>query len=336
MNKLFFQTILKATVIGTITLTANTAQADLIPKPEKINLHENLVALQFELPDDSVPQTRIGGGVRGKVQFALPEEASTPNSSIGGGIRGEVQFALPEEASTPNSSVGGGVRGEVQFTLPEEASTPNSSVGGGVRGEVQFTLPEQAATPNNSVGGGIRGKQIPLTALLPSTKHGRTVSARPTIFAYLPPIGTEEVFFSIQDEAGNSHYQTMLEVPNQEGVISVTLTDSIPELELGKNYLWYFAPIEPGGILKPDNYAVMGWVTRVEADINQQEFASSAIELATEYASSGIWYDTLEVLVKAQQSDPDNTTFFNEWHDLLEQLELEEIASKPIAIVKLF
>ena len=224
----------------------------------------------------------------------------------------------------------------LQFTLPEQASTPNTSIGGGVRGDVQFALPEQAPTPNTSIGGGVRGKQIPLTALVPTTKHGRTVSARPTIFAYLPPIGAEEVFFSIQDEAGNSHYHTMLKVPAQGGVISVTLTDSAPELELSKNYLWYFAPIEPGGFLKPDNYAVTGWITRTETEIHQQELGSSPIELATEYANAGIWYDTLEVLVKAQESDPNNTTFSSEWHDLLEQFELEEIASEPIAIVHPF
>ncbi|MGK7894657.1 MAG: DUF928 domain-containing protein, partial [Xenococcus sp. (in: cyanobacteria)] len=219
---------------------------------------------------------------------------------------------------------------------PGQAATPNTSVGGGVRGDVQFALPGQAATPNTSVGGGVRGKQIPLTALVPSTQHGRTISARPTIFAYLPPIGAEEVFFSIQDEAGNSHYYTMLKVPAQGGLISVTLPESAPELELSKNYLWYFAPIEPDGILKPDNYHVTGWVKRIETDINQQEFASSPIELATEYASAGIWYDTLEILVKAKHSDPSNQTLTSEWHDILKQVELEEIASEPISIVDSF
>ena len=313
MNKLLLHTLVGTTVTGSIILSANIAKAGIVRKLENISLQNNLVALQFELPDDAVPQTSVGGGVRGKVTFALPEQAATPNTSVGGGVRGKVTFALPGQAATPNTSVGGGVRGEVQFALPG-----------------------QAATPNTSVGGGVRGKQIPLTALVPTTKHGRTVSARPTIFAYLPSIGAEEVFFSIQDEAGNSHYHTMLKVPAQGGVISVTLPDSAPELGLNKNYLWYFAPIEPGGILKPDNYAVTGWVTRIEADINQQELASSPIELATEYASAGIWYDTLEILAKAQQSDPSNTTFSSEWHDLLEQLELEEIASKPIAMVNPF
>ena len=290
MNKLFFQSLLGTTVTGAIILTANIAQADFSLKEEGATSKNNLIALQFELPDDAVPNTSVGGGVRGDVQFALPGESSTPNTSVGGGVRGDVEFALPGKD----------------------------------------------ATPDTSVGGGVRGTQIPLTAIVPNTKHGRTISARPTIFAYLPPIGAQEVFFSIQDEEGNSHYQTMLKVPASGGVISVTLPESAAELELSKNYLWYFAPIEPGGILKPDNYAVTGWVTRVETDINQQDLAASPVKLATEYASAGIWYDTLEVLVEAQKSDPNNTTFSSEWHDLLEQIELEDIASQPIAVVSPF
>ncbi len=357
MNKLCFQILLRTIFTSGIILTGNIAKADLSPKVEKAGDQNNIVALEFELPDDAVPNTSVGGGVRGDVQFALPEPGATPNTSVGGGVRGDVQFALPGQSAAPDTSVGGGVRGDVQFALPGQSATPDTSVGGGVRGDVQFALPGQSATPDTSVGGGVRGdvqfalpgqsaapdtsvgggvrgKQIPLTALVPDTKYGRTVSARPTIFAYLPYIGAQEVFFSIQDEDGNSHYHTILQVPPTGAVISVTLPKSAPELELGKNYLWYFAPIEPGGILRPDNYAVTAWVTRVEADINRQDLASSPVKLATEYAKAGIWYNTLEVLVEAQHSDPKNTTFASEWNDLLEQIGLAEIASKPIAIVK--
>jgi hypothetical protein len=334
MNKLFFQNLFGVTLSGAIILTANTAKADSVPKIEKSILKNNFVVLQFKIPKDAVPKTSVGAGVRGRVQFAVPEQSSTPKTSVGAGVRGDVQFALPEQSSTPSTTVGAGVRGDVQFALPEQSSTPNTTVGAGVRGDVQFALPEQSSTPNTTVGAGVRGKGIPLTALLPSTNHGRTSSARPTILAYLPPLGVQEVFFSIQDEAGNSHYHSRLKVPVTGGVITVTLPDSAHELELGQNYLWYFAPIESGGILRPDNYAVTGWVTRIEADLNQQKLDLSPVKLATEYASAGIWYDTLEVLANALSSDPNNKVFMSEWYDLLEQVGLEQIASEPIVILK--
>ena len=291
MSQLFWSSLLGTTVTGAIILTANTAHADLSPP---------LFALEFELPQDAVPQTSVGGGVRGKVEFTLPSKNASPNTSVGTGVRGKVQFALPDQEPTPKNTKSAGVRGDVEFAFPEQNSIPRVTVGSGVRGE-----------------------EIPLTALVPTTKFGRTVSARPTIFVYLPPIGAEEVFFSIQDEAGNTHYHTMLKVPATGGVISISLPESAPELELGKNYLWYFAPIKPGDILRPDNYAVTGWIKRVATNINQQELASSEIELATEYAKAGIWYNTLEVLVKAHKANPHNPIFTSELQDLFEQVKLE-------------
>jgi hypothetical protein len=184
------------------------------------------------------------------------------------------------------------------------------------------------------MGGGVRGEVAPLTALVPPTKYGLTVSERPTIYAYLPPIGAQKVFFSLQDEEGNPHYHTTLEVAGDGGVLSITLPAKAAALELGKNYLWYLAPIEPGGILRPDNYAVTGWVKRVDLKVNQSELAGeSPVNLAIEYAQAGIWYDTLKVLVEAQRSEPDNETLAQEWHDVLEQIGLEAIASEPIYLM---
>ncbi|MEQ9621267.1 DUF928 domain-containing protein [Coleofasciculus chthonoplastes] len=442
MTPAICQTLLSATVTGTIfLLTANAVLAGFVPLESEPPINDNLISVDFSLPDDNVPKSGVGGGVRGQVQFGLPQDSaprsgvaggtrgdvqfalpggsaprsgvaggtrgdvefalpggsaprsgvaggtrgdvefalpggSAPRSGVAGGTRGDVQFALPGGSaprsgvaggtrgdvqfalpggSAPRSGVAGGTRGEVELTLPGGAA-PRSGVAGGTRGEVELSLPSDAKNPYTSSGGGIRGdvelflpnqdsvpevlgalateakpvNDIPvLTALVPPTKHGRTVSPRPTIYVYLPPIGAQEVFFSIQDEAGNSHYHTILNVSPQGGVMAITLPPDTPGLEIDKNYLWYFAPIEPGGILRPDNYAVTGWIKRVENTVNEQEFVGSPVKLATKYAEAGIWYDTLQVLVEAQQSEPKNETYSTEWHDLLEQVDLEAIASQP-------
>ncbi len=261
MIKCFYQTILSATITGGLLLSANPAKAHVFPQEKEVLPNNSPIAVQFQLPEDAVPQTSIGGASRGKVQFTPPG----------------------------------------------------------------------SATPSTSVGAGSRGNQFPLlTALLPPTKQGNTVSPRPTIFVYLPPIGAEEVFFSLQDEEGNPFYYTTLKVSPDGGTIGITLPKEAPELEIGKNYLWYLAPIEPGGILKPDNYAVVGWIKRVESTVNEEALASSPVALATQYAKAGVWYDTLKVLAKAKQSQPDNEAFATEWHDLLKQVGLEEIASQPL------
>ncbi|WP_143874131.1 DUF928 domain-containing protein [Nostoc sp. 'Peltigera malacea cyanobiont' DB3992] len=63
---------------------------------------------------------------------------------------------------------------------------------------------------------------------------------------------------------------------------------------------------------------------------NQQELASSPVELATKYAEVGVWYDTLKILAAAKRSQPNNKAFATEWHDLLKQVGLENIASQPL------
>ncbi|GET40661.1 DUF928 domain-containing protein [Microseira wollei] len=122
---------------------------------------------------------------------------------------------------------------------------------------------------------------------------------------------------SLQDQEGNPFYKVTVKVPASSGTIAITLPAEAPELPIGKNYLWYFAPIEPNGMLRPDNYAVVGWVKRVESTVNEQALASSPVELATAYAKAGIWYDTLKVLADAQRSAPNNQTFVKEWGDLV-------------------
>ncbi len=261
------------------------------------------------------------------VEFSLPDDKN-PNSSIGGGSRGNVQFGLPEDSSNPNSSVGGGSRGDIQFGLPENSSNPNSSVGGGSRGDVELTIPNEQSNPSVNVAP--RLESSVLKAILPHTNNGRTTFTHPTIFVYLPPLGTQKVFFSLQDEDGNPHYHTMLRVPPQGGMIMVTLPPEVAPLVKDQYYLWYFAPIEAGGRLKPNNYAVTGWIKRVESNVNSQQLADSPVKLATEYGKIGVWYDTLKVLAEAKLAEPDNETYTMEWHDLLEQVDLEQLSDEPL------
>jgi hypothetical protein len=291
-----------------------------------------LASVQFQSPNDIPPHT-TGGGVRGQIQFTAPEKDTPVSNTTGGGVRGNVQFALPGEA-TPRNVVGGGVRGNVNFSAPgENAPGGNSNVGGGVRGNVNFSAPgENAPGGNSNVGGGVRGEALAkVIPLMPKTNYGRTISGRPTFLVYVPPTASQEVFFSLQDANRNHHYQTTFSISGQGGIVELTLPEDAPELEMGKEYVWFLAPIAPDGILRPDNYGVTGWVKRVDAPIARQEQSSlNPIELATLYAKEGIWYDTLQVLSAAKLAQPDDATLASEWKDLLEQVELEAIATEPI------
>ncbi|MBP0006570.1 MAG: DUF928 domain-containing protein [Cyanobacteria bacterium SBC] len=330
-NNFFFKTLLYAifaSVLLFVTGIDRSIRASASSNNRELRENGELLSVEFQPPGDPVPPSSVGGGVRGSIQFAPPGEAA-PGSSVGGGVRGNVEFAPPGDVA-PGSSVGGGVRGNVEFAPPGEAA-PGSSVGGGVRGDVEFAPPGDVA-PGSSVGGGVRGDdQLTLTALLPPSQHGRTLSPRPTFFVYVPPTASMQAFFSVQDDLGNSHYQTLLELTGGGRTMAITLPDDVPELELDRNYVWFFAPIEPGGILRPGNYGVVGWVKRVEAPATLDRSFANPIEQATDYAASGIWYDTLDVLISARRSQPNNDTLHAEWQELLQQVGLEAIASEPIS-----
>lgn len=348
-NLNLFQPLLSATFCGALVVgslsqpveasSRPTGLSDRIPNPSLISLQFQAPGeaapassmgggtrgVRFSAPGDGAPQSSMGGGTRGEVKFAAPGDGA-PTNSMGGGTRGATRFSAPGDAA-PTNSLGGGTRGEAQFSAPGDAA-PQSSVGGGTRGDVNFSAPGDAA-PASTVSGGTRTDGLPaaMTALLPTTRYGRTVAARPTFFVYMPSSSAREVFFSIQDEAGNHLYQTLLRISGTGGIISVTLPENAPELEIGKNYVWFFAPISPGEILRPDTVSVVGWVKRVEATTVA---GATALDRATEYAKSGIWYDTVTVLASAQQTQPGNVTLASEWKDLLKQVGLEAIATQPL------
>ena len=285
--------------------------------------------VRFQPPGDAAPSNTTGGAVRGNVNFLPPGDAA-PSNTTGGAVRGDVDFLPPGDAA-PSNATGGAVRGDVDFLPPGEAA-PRHTAGGAVRGDVDFLPPGEAA-PRHTVGAASRDARLmELIPLMPENNHGRTVSSHPTIYVYVPRTATREVFFSLQDEQRNQHYQTTLKISGNGGIVSVTLPEDVPELEIGKNYVWFFAPIKPGDILRPDNYGVIGWVRRVEPLTTIRETSSSTpVEIATAYAGQGIWYDTLNVLVSAKRAQPRNATLATEWQDLLENVGLEEIATQPIS-----
>ncbi|MGB7059883.1 MAG: DUF928 domain-containing protein [Geitlerinemataceae cyanobacterium] len=331
-NFTLFQTLLSATLTSSVVIASGFYQSARATTDNNNLPDATQMALRFESPGDAAPESSIGGGVRGSLQFSAPDSAA-PRTSIGGGVRGSVQFGAPGSAA-PRTSIGGGVRGGVRFLAPDE-SAPRNSDSGGIRGEVEFQLPDDSA-PRTSESGGVRGNDTPpLTALLPSTQTGRTLSARPTFFVYLPPTTSQQAFFSVQDEQGNFVYHTVVNISTSGETIAIATPEDAPELEVGKNYLWMFAPLEPNGILRPDNSNVVGWVKRVEPVASSPEVVLSPVEQATKYAAAGIWYDTLEVLASAQLEQPSDETLASEWQDLLTEVGLEQVSTEPVSLCPL-
>ena len=298
-------------------------------------LGAELARVQFKPPGKTAPHNTAAGGIRGTIRF-LPPGESAPGNTAAGGTRGTVRFLPPGEAA-PNNTSSGGTREAIRFLPPGEVA-PNNTSSGATRGGANFQAPGDAA-PSNTVAGGTRGDDSSIgsgelpSALVPAeSNYGRTVSARPTLLVYVPPTASKEAFFSVQDASRNHHYQTVLPIPSNGGIVSITLPADAPELEIDKDYQWFFVTLEPGGTLEPDSYGVNGWIERVEAPMETNLGNSSTpLERAAAYAAQGIWYDTASLLVSAKLARPNDDALAAEWQDLLTQVGLEQLASKPVA-----
>ena len=334
-----------------------------------VRASSSLIAIQFQAPGDSVPSDTTGGGTRG-IQFQPPSDNSpsnttgggtrgiqfqppsdnSPSNTTGGGTRDGVRFAAPGDNS-PSETTGGGTRDGVRFAAPGDNS-PSETTGGGTRDGVRFTAPGDNS-PSETTSAGTRnvhfeasGEDSPkptilgssdkdelslFIPLLPPTKLGRTVAGHPTFFVYVPQGTPKQIFFSLQSTDRKHHYQTTFDISGKQGIISFTLPADAPELEVGKDYLWFFATIEPGQILQPGNYGINGWIKRVPPPaIASLKEKLTPLEVATLYAESGIWYDTLALLASARRSQPENQTLVSEWKALLQQVGLENLAAIPL------
>jgi hypothetical protein len=213
--------------------------------------------------------------------------------------------------------------GRVRFVGPTEDNLPNYRRG----------LPIPAGLQCDYTG---RGKRE-LTALVPISQIGRTVSEYPVFFFYLPQTDAEVAEFTLQDENGNLIYEQDLTIKNLSGVIGVSIpaNKNVPPLEAGKNYRWYIALICDPDDRSADAVAI-GIVRRVElsAEILRKLENADPRQKTVIYAENGIWQDALSNLAAVRRANPNEPAIQSDWESLLGSVELGEIAAKPLVPIE--
>jgi Domain of Unknown Function (DUF928) len=203
--------------------------------------------------------------------------------------------------------------------------------------EVTFN-PPKAQAPKNSSGGASRDTstcgadmavttKASVTALLPKTNIGLTLLERPSILIYIPQTNAKKALFSLKDEQGKKHYQTTLVLPKTRSVMEVKLPRSVSSLKIGKNYQWSLVMI-CSEELEPDSPWISGWIRRVDSNNVANK---PTLELASNLASKGIWYDSLATLAELKRTQPNNPKVASYWQELLKSVDLNAIAEAPLA-----
>lgn len=204
--------------------------------------------------------------------------------------------------------------------------------------EVRFIAPN-VGTPRRRESAAVRGgcgnstDEQPV-ALLPPKQPALTVAKYPTIFVSLPQTSAKEAeFFLLEDNKDEALYETTVTLPSNPGIVSVSLPDNrtLPALEVGKTYHWYFLMIcNPQD--RASDLAVDGQIQRVEPSSNLVAELKNALprDRAALYAEAGIWYDAISSIAQLRRSSPNDTAIASDWAELLKSVGLNTISQKPL------
>jgi len=199
-----------------------------------------------------------------------------------------------------------------------------------------FKPPSRGVAPPTA-GGATRGESClkgrkQLTSLIPQDRLGLTYSGNPTFHWFVPksPARTAKFLLLGNDDA-DVVYETTLALPSEAGIVSFTLPEKVPPLEVGQQYHWFLVV----GCSQTDqsaNPSVEGWVERVSPEPN----ISSQLEKATPvgrvkiYADNGIWHEAVTALATLRKTSPTDKALLTGWDELLKSVGLEAIAPEPL------
>ncbi len=217
--------------------------------------------------------------------------------------------------------------------------TPNNNKNKTIN--LRFSLPPKGA-PGNRGSAGSRGdictvnKKPPLTALIPGTNFGQTISERPTFWFYLPyrPNLKTPVNFKLTNTENKVVYQSKFLLTNTPGIVGITLPANAPDIEVNKIYEWnlYFS-CNPQN--KLDIERVYGAVQRVKLPSTVKEDLEKikGRERIIFYANQGLWYEMLTELIALRSQNPQDPQLAKDWQELLNQspeIELDKIINEPV------
>jgi hypothetical protein len=134
--------------------------------------------------------------------------------------------------------------------------------------------------------------------------------------------------FILQDQAGQSIYQSDVTIPKIAGMVSLTIPTTIAPLETGKPYHWYFKLYcRPGS--PPDSF-VDGWIQReaLTPMLTQQLKTATRSQQVKLYNDNGFWFEALNTAVELRRTDSSDA----EWVKLLGSIGLETLVEEAIGL----
>jgi hypothetical protein len=173
---------------------------------------------------------------------------------------------------------------------------------------------------------------------MPDNDPGQTTQDYPTFWVYVPfgqtsftPPGEDNQVtvssakFVLLDENRKPALKKplLLHLPNQAGVVRLTIPSTEKPLEVGKDYQWFLSILCDAN-QPSSNPTVSGWLTRVQTAAKPQGQAKTTQSMPQSQASP-FWFEFVSQVANARTQKP------HDWSDLLRQFDLQEFAHQPIS-----
>lgn len=199
--------------------------------------------------------------------------------------------------------------------------------------------PEKTSSPGATSGGGVRsggGKCLQTTGDKPSLKalipgfiaSPQTTSPTPTLYFYVPDNQGLKGEFFVNNVIGDRIALQAIKLGSSAGVMPITFVPSTP-LDVNESYYWTLRvmcdPADPTqDVLLKGSFELIDRPANLPPIPDSINPAPQTLAIAEQYAKSGLWLDTLNLLSLVYETQP------QEWQEFLESGGLADFMGAPL------
>jgi Domain of Unknown Function (DUF928) len=141
-----------------------------------------------------------------------------------------------------------------------------------------------------------------LTALVPFSHVGETISGHPTFTWFVPNRSPRPLQFRLFTRTRQVLYKT--EMQSQPGIMSVALPPNLPQLSIGQSYQWEVVlvcdrNVPSRNVVAAAEIQVVQPVASLQTQLAAAQTPQQRIDL---YGESGLWYDAIAEARKASET----------------------------------
>ena len=209
----------------------------------------------------------------------------------------------------------------------QQSPPPQATPAAGQAEQPMYKLPMRGA-PASRIGGGTRGPNVdsPAVTVFAPDHIGLTVNPQPTLYWQLSKEAPVRVELTVVDEAGVAPLIEKVEKPPlAAGIHALSLKDAGITLKPGVEYRWHVALVfDPK--MRSSDVTSSGTIRVVAAPAGLTSKVADARGAPAAYAGEGLWYDSIDALMRLIAASPEDAQLKAQLDSLLAQVGLTRVA----------